>query len=303
MLCLIRLFNLFEGNNSKTATMIKKISIEHLGQRSLFTSHFIFGAKESERKNTKTETTEIKALHNWIDFKDNTKNTRTTDQTQSIDFLIIVDDFKEIVQELNKSYYNNYPYSTITDFLNNVFGYTIHVLERFLELELTFMGDIPNESNYLFYTATTNNGGHLDFAISNEFKIEHYKQYYKRVLEHLYSFKEIKQTQPPQQANKSAFSVLEWATIFYYADETKLLSENLTIKARIEQFINKYEINTTINYFRTQYYKAKNRINKKNDYPINKLELIIPFLKENYNKTVTKVENDIIFLKKNTTEY
>lgn len=107
----------------------------------------------------------------------------------------------------------------------------------------------------------------------------------------------------PQPKTKSLFSVLEWATIFYYADETKLLPENRTIKARIEQFINKYEIDTTIKYFRTQYYEAKKRINEKNDYPINKLELIIPFLKKNYKQTVTKVENDIIFLEENKPEY
>ncbi len=110
-------------------------------------------------------------------------------------------------------------------------------------------------------------------------------------------------TLPPQPINESPFSVLEWATIFYYADETNLLPENRTINARIEQFINKYKIDTTIKYFRTQYYEAKKRINKKNDYPINKLELIIPFLKENYKQTVTKVENDIIFLEENKPEY
>jgi hypothetical protein len=108
---------------------------------------------------------------------------------------------------------------------------------------------------------------------------------------------------PPQLIFESPFSVLEWATIFYYADETKLLPENRTIKKRMEQFINKYEINTTFKYFRTQYYKAKKRINEKNDYPINKLESIIPFLKENYQQTVTKVENDIIYLEENQPEY
>lgn len=114
------------------------------------------------------------------------------------------------------------------------------------------------------------------------------------------SFLKALQSQP---INESPFSVLEWATIFYYADETKLLSENRTIIARIEQFINKYQIDTTIKYFKTQYYSAKKRINEKNDYPISKLELIIPFLKENYKQTVTKVENDIIFLEENKPDY
>lgn len=108
---------------------------------------------------------------------------------------------------------------------------------------------------------------------------------------------------PPQPIVESPFSVLEWATIFYYADETKLLSESPLLKTRLEQFMSKHQINTTFDNFKTKYYEAKKRINKKNDYPINKLELIIPFLKENYKQTVTKVENDIIFLEENKPEY
>jgi hypothetical protein len=108
---------------------------------------------------------------------------------------------------------------------------------------------------------------------------------------------------PPQPIVESPFSVLEWATIFYYADETKLLTESRLIKTRLEQFMSKHQINTTPVNFKNSYYEAKRRINEKNDYPINKLELIIPFLKENYKQTVTKVENDIIFLEENKPEY
>ncbi|MFN8268565.1 MAG: hypothetical protein U0T31_11215 [Chitinophagales bacterium] len=108
---------------------------------------------------------------------------------------------------------------------------------------------------------------------------------------------------PPQPIVESPFSVLEWATIFYYANETKLLTESRLIKTRLEQFMSKHQINTTFDNFKTTYYEAKRRINEKNDYPINKLEKIIPFLKENYKQTVTKVENDIIFLEENKPEY
>lgn len=118
-----------------------------------------------------------------------------------------------------------------------------------------------------------------------------------------YHIKNLNKTTSTPPPVKSPFSVLEWATIFYYADETNLLPESRFIKTRIEQFINKYKIDTTLKHFRTQYYEAKNRINKKNNYPINKLELIIPFLKENFKQTVTKVENDIIFLEENSPEY
>lgn len=123
-------------------------------------------------------------------------------------------------------------------------------------------------------------------------------------LEMFNEFLEIEnESLPPQPTNKSPFSVLEWATIFYYADETKLLSESRLLKTRLEQFMSKHQVNTTFDNFKTKYYEAKKRINEKNDYPINKLELIIPFLKENYKQTVTKVENDIIFLEENKPEY
>jgi len=137
-----------------------------------------------------------------------------------------------------------------------------------------------------------------------------YNMAYSEVLQiKLSILKAFKKTQPnneplpPQPIVESPFSVLEWATIFYYADETKLLTESRLIKTRLEQFMSKHQINTTFDNFKTKYYEAKKRINEKNDYPINKLELIIPFLEENYKQTVTKVYNDITFLKENKPEY
>jgi len=100
---------------------------------------------------------------------------------------------------------------------------------------------------------------------------------------------------PPQPIVENHFSVLEWATIFYYADEAKLLDKS-PLKTRMEKFMSKHQINTTFDNFKTKYYEVKKRINEKKDYPIRKLELIIPFLKKNYEQTVTMVENDIYFL-------
>lgn len=101
---------------------------------------------------------------------------------------------------------------------------------------------------------------------------------------------------------KKVFSVLEWTTIFYYADETNLTTNSHIIKTRMENFMVKHKVDTTFDNFKTKYYEAKKRINIKNDYPVKKLELIIPFLTENYNQTVCKVENDIIFLEENKLE-
>lgn len=128
-------------------------------------------------------------------------------------------------------------------------------------------------------------------------KVEEQVKKYPRLFA---TFDKCEHNLPPTE---NLFSVLEWATIFYYADETKLLTESRLIKTRLEQFMSKHQINTTFDNFKTKYYEAKKRINEKNDYPINKLELIIPFLKENYKQTVTKVENDITFLEENKLEY
>lgn len=102
--------------------------------------------------------------------------------------------------------------------------------------------------------------------------------------------------------SKKSFSALQWATIFYYADETKLTANSEMIKTRMESFMSKHKVDTTFNNFKSKYYAAKKRINDMNDYPIKMLKSIIPFLKENYNQTICKVENDILFLEENKIE-
>ncbi len=102
---------------------------------------------------------------------------------------------------------------------------------------------------------------------------------------------------------KRRYSALEWATIFYYANESKLLPENPTIKGYMKQFLKDHSIETTYSSLRKKYYEAKKGINKEDNYPIHKLEKIIPFIKEHYPTTVIKVENDIIFLKENNSDY
>ena len=104
-------------------------------------------------------------------------------------------------------------------------------------------------------------------------------------------------------SQENSFSVLEWATIFYYVNETKLISEVRALKDRMDLFINTHNIETSSKSFKTKYYEAKKRINVNNDFPIHKLKQILPFLQENYNQTVTKVENDITFLEENYPDF
>jgi len=101
---------------------------------------------------------------------------------------------------------------------------------------------------------------------------------------------------PTRITAKSPFSALQWAAIFYYADEVHLLPEARTKKIRIEQFISKHQIKISFDYFKKKYSETKTRINKKADYPINKLEAIIPFIKKNYKQAINRVHNDISYL-------
>ncbi|WP_298423231.1 hypothetical protein [uncultured Kordia sp.] len=116
-------------------------------------------------------------------------------------------------------------------------------------------------------------------------------------------FIEKEKKQQEIQNKKETFSVLEWATIFYYANETKLLPNSRTKKNKKIKFLKKHNISTTYDNLKTKYYEAKKRINEKNDYPIDKLHTIIPFLKEHYSLAVTKVENDILYLKSEINDY
>ena len=117
----------------------------------------------------------------------------------------------------------------------------------------------------------------------------------EKISNHLIEPKTNQQT-TPNSNKENIFSVLEWATIFYYADETKLLPDSKFSTTKREDFIKKHNIETTPSNFKNEYYNAKKRINIENNFPIEKLDLIIPFLKSKYSKAVDKVENDIVFL-------
>lgn len=106
-----------------------------------------------------------------------------------------------------------------------------------------------------------------------------------------------------QQSKYSNLTVLQWGAIFHYADTTNLLPKSKTKIAKLTAFIEKHKIETTLNHLKTQYYKANNQINKYNNYPIDKLEEIIPFLKQHYKQTVERVKNDIELLQEYKDEY
>lgn len=113
---------------------------------------------------------------------------------------------------------------------------------------------------------------------------------------------EVQKTAKGKQSPNSEFSVFEWATIFYYADTTKLLSDENTTIDKIRTFIEKHKIQTSESNFKNEYINARKRINDLNNYPIKKLNKILPFIKKHYKETITQVKNDIIYLQNETTE-
>ncbi len=167
--------------------------MEHLGGINLFTSHFVIGCREVNRAFTQTDTIEIIVLHKWLDFKDNDYGMMKyrSDRTQYIDFLEIIEfeKFKQIVHELYSIYLTKFPYATKANFIESVFAYTIYDLKRFVELDLQWLGEAPLEDNFSFYTVYSYEDREFkDFAINNNTEIEHYRQYYRVVIDFLESF-------------------------------------------------------------------------------------------------------------------
>lgn len=112
-------------------------------------------------------------------------------------------------------------------------------------------------------------------------------------------------TQDTNGPAKPTFSTIEWATIFYYTVGRKLPENSREVSASISEFIKKHGIERSANSLKNKYYEAKKRINDpdKADYPIERLEKIIPFIRKNYPDSITTLKNDIFYLKDESKDY
>jgi hypothetical protein len=112
-------------------------------------------------------------------------------------------------------------------------------------------------------------------------------------------FKYIKQVFAPKETNESVLSVPDWCIVFYYADEAGTQEGNKI--DRMEMFIKENNVispsgnlTTKLN-FKKEYHEIENRINSKNDknpLPPERIENILPYLKNN-KKALQAAENDI----------
>jgi hypothetical protein len=95
-----------------------------------------------------------------------------------------------------------------------------------------------------------------------------------------------------QHSNKKyEFSVREWSTILYYAECAKYIDRELPFEERYK-IICKIKKVGTKNSFKDRYHDSIRRI-KKLDYQVEKLEKIIPYIKEHFPKAKGFVLNDI----------
>ena len=124
-------------------------------------------------------------------------------------------------------------------------------------------------------------------------------------------FKYIKQMFLPkgsEEINKTEnqigkkLSVPDWCIVFYYLDEAEIQKGDKI--DRMEKFIEDNNVNnpsgtlTTKWNFKKEYHEIENRINGKNDkkpLPTERIENILPFLKNN-KKALQTAQNDICHL-------
>ena len=219
--------------------------MDNLGEYNLLIKKFVVGCKECDKNFTKTETTEIRALHKWIDFKDTDwgMSKYSSDRTQYIAYLEIIElnEFKGIVNDIYKNYVTKYPYSTKKDFIDQVFRHTIYDLEQFLERDLLWLWATPEEDIYTYYTCfLSSEKQFVDFAINNKYEIEHYRQYYRAVLEFLKSFEGQDNLVLKQNAD-SNYSNSLYDEIFKVNKEN---ADSLKYKYDLNQFDHNYILNS-----------------------------------------------------------
>ena len=108
--------------------------MEELGRLNLFTSEFIIGTLLPENK----DLNQIETLHNWIQYKDKDLGMRKyrPENTTNISFLYIIDleIFKEILNDLVIIYSKSYPNAIKKDFINYTFSNTLLFIEKFINI-------------------------------------------------------------------------------------------------------------------------------------------------------------------------
>jgi hypothetical protein len=157
----------------------------------------------------------IATLSEWVHFKDHDQSMRrkTTDKTESITFLhmIDLDHFKRILKDLSAIYMKGHPHATKEDFKEDVFGFTKWDIEEFTSTIYRPLVRTPNGAYNVYETFDKYSREFLDVLTPQSADIKQFKQYYERVLEVLADFQV-----DPSRADSDRLSQSQIALIYAY---------------------------------------------------------------------------------------
>lgn len=297
--------------------------MEELGRYNLFTSHFIIGAAISD--NVQLDC--ITAIKKWLIFKNsaNGMEKHRVNKTQYVDFLHEIDikEFEICLNDFVKVYKKAFPHGKKRDFIKHIFEYSLYDLQNFINREYKFLGSPSNKSNYdyyYFYEVSSNE--YLDFAISSKKTIEHYKQYYKKVIQlindvpfnqiHLEierkeDLDEIKKTTEIDSSNVDTqlnYEAQEWAAIFCYAYPFIINTKDGFKSKNLQNFMEKHKVDKSFAYLRGKCYDVNKDIHNNYTFSVEILENTIkPFLKIHYPHTLSNIDDDIQIIKNESHDY
>lgn len=109
-------------------------------------------------------------------------------------------------------------------------------------------------------------------------------------------FEELDKKNIITEININELNVPDWAVIFYYSHHAKALPDAANLSEKMKVFIKQNNITATFNSFKNNFYEVRKRINDLSNYPIKKIEKIMPILNK-YPNATQLAENDIKYLK------
>lgn len=157
--------------------------MELLGNYDLFQSVIIIGSHYHNNPNIEIN----KVFSKWIKFKeeDPFMLEMNKSQTQYVAAISIIklDLFKSILNDLKEIYRRDYEYADEQDFINDMFGFSLHKMEEFLNQEFRFLPTPPEITrDYSFYTYFhPNDRLYRDLIIPSNNSINQIKQYFKKI--------------------------------------------------------------------------------------------------------------------------
>lgn len=231
---------------------MKFYNVFDLGGINLFVSHFVIGCRETNEKFTKTKTIEIKALQNWLKFKDEDSGMKKyhSDRTMFIDYPneINLTIFETVINDLYNIYLKKRPYSQLSDFKKEVFEHSIIQIEDFISSNCVFMGSPFNKGKYIYFSNFLyESRQYVDYGLTND--IDYYKQYFKKVLKIIKDFKPEVKDNPNSQNDLINVSRKFPLNYFVLNDNRKNESE-IIIENLYKELNGKFIKETSIEYFK-----------------------------------------------------